>query len=174
MKNDEFRLSINTKTIILILLLLNVGYAYKKINQYIQIKEAGYIREIPFQEQIRKRMMTSFGSVEEMERLIAEITKQKDDADKLVKTLKAQDKQINKAYKDQEDIKTKHEEEKSYLQKKIRDLANVLSELKVQYEQLGKANAELKDAKSKLELEKTHLQKKLRNLEDLIPERKNQ
>ena len=174
MKNDEFRLSINTKTIILILLLLNFGYAYKKINQYIHIKEAGYIRERPFQEQIRKRMMNSFGSVQEMERLIAEITKQKDDADKLVKTLKAQDKQISKTYKDQEDVKTKHEEEKSYLQKKIRDQANVLSELKVQYEQMSKANEELKDAKSKFETENTYLQKKLRNLEDLIPDRKNQ
>ena len=78
MENNEFRLSINAKTIILILLLLNIGYAYKKIRQYNHIKEVGYIRERTVQEQIRKRIMKSFGSVEEMDRLIDDFAKQKE------------------------------------------------------------------------------------------------
>ena len=81
MENNEFRLSINAKTIIFILLLLNIGYAYKKIKQYNNIKETGYIRERTVQEEIRKRIMRSFGSVEEMDRLVADFAKQKEDAD---------------------------------------------------------------------------------------------
>ena len=68
MENNKFRLSINVKTIILVLLLLNIGYAYKKIKQYDSIKETGYIRERTVQDNIRKRIMKSFGSVEEMDR----------------------------------------------------------------------------------------------------------
>lgn len=174
MEDNEFRLSINTKTIILIILLLNVGYAYKKICQYKHIKETGFIRERTVQEQIQKRIMKSFGSMEEMDSLIADIAKQKEDADKLATTIRKQEKQIIKADKELDDIKSKHEEEKAYLHKKIRSMADGFAKRKDQYKHKDGLEEELEDVKSKLETEKVRLQKKIRDLEDLIPEYKNQ
>ena len=174
MGNNEFSLSINAKTIILILLLLNIGYAYKKIKQYDNIKEVSYIRERTVEEQIRKRVMKSFGSVEEMERLVADFAKQKEDAEKLAAVIREQDKQIHKAYKELEDTKSKNEKEKAYLHNKIRGMAVGFSRRKEKHEQTSKANVELKDSKSKHETENMRLQKKLRNMEELLPERKNQ
>ncbi len=174
MENDKLRLSINAKTIILILLLLNFGYAYKKISQYSNIKKTGYIREKRIQDQIKLRIMKSFGSVEEMDSLIADFSKQKEDAAILQKTLKAQDNQISKLYMELNDIKTNHEEEKTFLRQKILDIANMLSKCKNSYEQLNDANAELKNAKSKIEIGNPHLQKKLMNLEELVPDFQNQ
>ena len=173
MENNEFRLSINAKTIILILLLLNVGYAYKKIKQYNIIKEVGYIRERTVEEQIRKRMMRSFGSVEEMELLIADFAKQKEYSEKLATTIREQDKQISRAYKELKDAKSKNKEEKSYLHNKIRGMADGFSKRKDQYGQMSKLNAELNDAKSKYKTEEARLQKKIRDLEDLISKLKN-
>ena len=174
MENNEFRLSINAKTIILILLLLNIGYAYKKIKQYNHIKEVGYIRDRTVQEQIRKRMMKSFGSVEEMDRLIADFAKQKESAEKLTATLKEQENQMSKVYRELEDAKLKNREEKDYLHNKIRNFADGFSKRKDQYTQMSKANEELKDAKLKFEKEKFRLQKKIRDLEDLLSKHKNQ
>ena len=174
MENDEFRLSINAKTIILILLLLNVGYACKKIMQYNHIKEVGYIRERSVQEQIRKRVNRSFGSVEEMDRLIVDFAKQKENADKLTATLKEQENQMSKVYRELEDAKLKNREEKDYLHNKIRNFADGFSKRKDQYTQMSKANEELKNAKLKIEKEKFRLQKKIRDLEDLLSKHKNQ
>ncbi len=168
MENNEFRLSINAKTIILILLLLNVGYAYKKIKQYNNIKEIGYIREKTVQEQIRKRIMKSFGSVEEMERLIDDFAKQKEDAEKLTTTIREQDKQISKAYKDLKETKSKNEKEKAYLHKKIRDMADGFSKRKNQYGQMSNLKEVVKEAKSKFDTEKARLEKKIQDLEDLL------
>jgi len=173
MESDEFRLSVNAKTIILILLLLNVGYAYKKINQYNHIKEVGYIRDRTVQGQIRKRMMKSFGSVDEMERLITDFAKQKEDAEKLTATLKEQEKQMSKVYMELEDTKSKHAKERAYLHNKIRNFADGFSKRKDQHDQMSKANEELKDAKSKFETEKACLQEKIRELEDLLGKRNN-
>jgi len=174
MENNEFRLSINAKVIILILLLLNVGYAYKKINQYSSVKEVGYIRERTDQEQIRKRMMKSFGSVEEMDRFVADFVKQKENAEALEAIIREQEKQIIRAYKELNDTKSKHEKEKAYLHKKIRDMAHGFSKRKDKYGKMSKKNTELKDAKSKHETENLRLQKKLMNLEDLLLESKDQ
>ncbi len=173
MENSEFRLSINAKTIILILLLLNVGYAYKKIKQYSNIKEVGYIRERTDQGQIRKRMMKSFGSVEEMDRLVADFVKQKEDAGALAATVREQDKQISKAYRELKNTKLKNEKEKAYLHKKIRDMADGFSKRKDKHVQTGKANTELKDARLKYETENLRLQKKIRDLEELLSKLKN-
>lgn len=174
MGNNEFRLSINAKTIILILLLLNVGYAYKKIKQYSDIKETGYIRERTVQEQIRKRIMRSFGSVEEMDRLVDDFAKQKEDAEKFASVIREQDKKISKAHKDLEIAKSKNKDEKDYLHKKIRGMADGFSKRKDQYGQMGKLKEVMKDAKSKFETEKARLEKRIRDLEELLPERKNQ
>jgi chromosome segregation ATPase len=173
MENNKFRLSINAKTIILILLLLNVGYAYKKIKQYNIIKEVGYIRERTVEEQIRKRMMKSFGSVEEMELLIADFAKQKEYAENLETTIREQDKQISRAYKEVKDAKSKNKEEKSYLHNKIRGMADGFSKRKDQYGQMSKLNAELNDAKSKYKMEEARLKRKIRDLEDLLSKLKN-
>ena len=174
MGNDEFRLSINAKTIILILLLLNVGYAYKKINQYMHIKETGYIRERTVKEQIQKRIMKSFGSVEEMDRLVADFARLKKNTEELATTIREQDEQINKLYKKLNDAKSKNEKEKAYLHKKIRNFADGFSKRKDEHKQISKSNEELEDVISKLETEKVRLQKKVRELENLLSKRKNQ
>lgn len=174
MENNEFRLSINVKTIIIILLLLNVGYAYKKVRQYHHIKETGYIRERTVQEEIRKRIMKSFGSVEEIDRLVADFAKQKEDAEKLAKTIREQDKQIIKARKRLRDITSRHEKERAYLHNKIRNFAEGFSKRKDQHGQMSKANEELKKAKTQIEKENARLQKKIRDLEELLSKSRNQ
>lgn len=174
MENNEFRLSINIKTIIVILLLLNVGYAYKKISQYKHIKETGYIRERTVEDHIRKRIMKSFGSVEEMDRLVDDFAKQKEEAEELASTIMEQDKQIIKVNKELEDAKLKNKEERDYLRKKIRSMADGFSKRKDQYGHMSKIKEVLKDAKSKYETENARLKKKIRDLEDLLTEHKNQ
>ncbi len=174
MENNGFRLSVNAKTIILILLLLNVGYAYKKIKQYYHMKDVGFIRERTVQEQIRKRIMKSFGSVEEMESLVTLFAKQKENVEKLTTTLKEKEIQISKAYKELKDAKSKNKEEKAYLHKKIRNMADGFSKRKDKYGQMIMTNTELINAKSKFEKEKFHLQKKIRDLEELLSKRENQ
>ncbi len=174
MENNEFRLSVNAKIIILILLLLNVGYAYKKIKQYYHMKEVGFIREQTVQEQIRKRIMKSFGSAEEVDRLVAVFAKQKEDVEKLTTALGKREKQISKAYKELEDAKSKNSEEKAYLHNKIRGMADGFSRRKDQYGHMSKIKETLKDAKSKYETENARLQKKIRDLEELLSKRENQ
>ncbi len=173
MENNEFRLSVNAKTIILILILLNVGYAYKKIKQYYHMKEVGFIREQTVQEQIRKRIMKSFGSAEEVDRLVAVFAKQKEDVEKLTTALGEREKQISKAYKELEDAKSKNREEKAYLHNKIRGMADGFSKRKDQYGQMSKLKAVMKDAKLKFETEKVRLEKKIYDLEELLSESKN-
>ncbi len=174
MEKNEFRLSINAKTIIFILLLLNVGYAYKKIRQYNNIKEIGYIRERTVQEQIRKRVMKSFGSVEEMDRLVADFAKQKEDAESLAATVREQDEQISRVYRDLNNARSKNREEKDYLHKKIRGMADGFSKRKDQYGQMSKLKEVMKGAKSKFEKERARLEKKIHDLEVLLSESKNQ
>ncbi|MBT6048495.1 MAG: hypothetical protein HOG49_16965 [Candidatus Scalindua sp.] len=173
MGNNQFRLSINAKTIIFILLLLNIGYAYKKIKQYDNIKETGYIRERTVQEQIRKRIMKSFGSVDEMDRLVADFAKQSEDAEEFALTIREQDKQLSKAYRDLEIAKSKNRDEKDYLHKKIRGMADGFSKRKDQYGQMSKLKEVMKDAKSKFEAEKARLEKKINNMEELLQKHKD-
>ena len=104
----------------------------KKFKQHNNIKEIGYISERTVQEQIRKRMMKSFGSVEELDRLVAEFAKQKKDAEAMAATIREQEKQINKAFKELKDTKLKHETENLHLKKKLRDLEELLLERKAQ------------------------------------------
>ncbi len=175
MENNEFRLSINAKTIILILLLLNIGYAYKKIKQYHHIKEVGYIRERTVQEQVRKRVMKSFGSVEEMDQIVTDFADQKVDIEKLTSTVREQNKRLSKAYKDLKDAKLKNREQKDYLQQKIRGMAAYgFSKRKDRHEQMGKLSKVLKETKAKFETEKDLLQKRIQDLEELIANHKNQ
>ncbi len=174
MENNNFRLSVNAKTIILILLFLNVGYAYKKIKQYNHIKESGYIRERTVQEQFRRRIMKSFGSVEEVDRLVDDMANQKEYIGKLKTALKVQGKQLSKVNKDLENAKIIIKEERAYLHNKIRGMADGFSKRKDQYGQMSKIKEVLKDAKSKYESENARLQKKIYDLEELLSESKNQ
>ncbi len=174
MGNNSFGLSVNAKTIIIILLFLNAGYAYKKIKQYSYNKETGYSREKSVQEQIRNRIMKSFGSVDEVDLLVADFAKLKEDAEKQAKALKEQDKQLSKLYKKLEKDKTKNKEEKAYLHKKIRGMADGFSKRKDQYGHMGKIKEVLKDAKSKYELENARLKKKIHDLEELLSKSKDQ
>ena len=147
-------LSVNVKTFILVLVFVNVGFASKMIHKYYAMKEAGYIREKTFQEQLEQRVMKSFGSMEEMNQMVADITRQKEEAEKLADSFKEQGEQLRFTNVKIEDSKSKLEEEKARLQKQIWELEDSLSqgkketliqELTSKIEVLEKENAELKE-----------------------------
>ena len=147
-------LSVNVKTFILVLVFVNVGFASKMIHKYYAMKEAGYIREQTFQEQLEQRVMKSFGSMEEMNQMVADITRQKEEAEKLADSFKEQGEQLRFTNVKIEDSKSKLEEEKARLQKQIWELEDALSqgkketliqELTSKIEVLEKENAELKE-----------------------------
>src|SRR5574342_564583 len=120
-------LSVNAKTLIVILLFVNVGFASKMINKYYKMKEAGYIRERTFREQLEQRVMKAFGSMEELNKMVNDITRQKEDAEKIAASSKDQQEQLKLVNKKLEDAKTKLEEEKARLQKEIWELEDSLS-----------------------------------------------
>lgn len=120
-------LSVNAKTLIIILLFVNVGFASKMINKYYAMKEAGYIREKTFHEQLQKRVMKAFGSMEELNKMVSDITRQKEDAEKIAASFMAQGEQLKLANKNLEETKVKLEEEKARLQKEIWELEDSLS-----------------------------------------------
>ena len=131
MGNESVKgLSVNAKTLILILLFVNVGFATKMINKYYAMKESGYIREKTFHEQLQQRVMRSFGSMEEMNKMIADITRQKEEAEKVAGSVREQDEQLRLTNKKLEDAKTKVEEEKTRLQKEIWEQEDSLSQAK--------------------------------------------
>ncbi|MCF6159270.1 MAG: hypothetical protein E3K32_12055 [wastewater metagenome] len=131
MANDTIKgLSVNAKTLILILLFVNVGFASKMLSQYYKMKEAGYVREKTFQEQLEQRVMKAFGSMEELNKMVADITHQREEAEKLAESFKSQGEQLKFTNKRLEDAKTKLEEEKARLQKEIWEREDALSEAK--------------------------------------------
>lgn len=128
MGNEKVKgLSVNAKTLILILLFVNVGFAIKMINKYYAMKDAGYIREKTFREQVQKRMMKAFGSVEEMNKIVTDVTRQKDEAEKVVASLKGQDEQLRLVNAQLQQTKAQLESEKARLQKEIWALEDSLS-----------------------------------------------
>jgi chromosome segregation ATPase len=131
MGNESVKgLSVNAKTLILILLFVNVGFASKMISKYYAMKESGYIREKTFHEQLQQRVMKSFGSMEEMNKMIADITRQKEEAEKVAGSVREQDEQLKLVNKNLGDAKAKLEEEKARLQKEIWELEDSLSKAK--------------------------------------------
>src|SRR4030067_851173 len=131
MGNESVKgLSVNAKTLILILLFVNVGFASKMINKYYSMKESGYIREKTFHEQLQQRVMKSFGSMEEMNQMIADITRQKEEAEKVAGSVREQDEQLKLVNKKLEDAKARLEEEKARLQKEIWESEDSLSQAK--------------------------------------------
>ena len=84
-------LSVNAKTIFLILLFLNVGLTIKMVKKYQTTKDAGYVREQTFKDQMEKRVQKAFGSAEEMYKIVEDSTRQKEEAEKIAEALKEQD-----------------------------------------------------------------------------------
>ncbi|MGQ3685725.1 MAG: hypothetical protein ACUBOA_12090 [Candidatus Loosdrechtia sp.] len=170
MANETMKgLSVNAKTLIVILLFVNVGFASKMLNKYYKMKETGYTREQTFHEQLEQRVMKAFGSMEELNKVVSDITRQKEDAEKLAESFREQGNQLRLANRKLEDAKATLEEEKARLQKEIWEREDSLSlakktlsikdatiqELTAKLEEFEKENAALK----KLLEEQTGLQK---------------
>jgi len=162
MGNESVKgLSVNAKTLILILLFVNVGFATKMINKYYAMKESGYIREKTFHEQLQQRVMKSFGSMEEMNKMIADITRQKEDAEKVAGAAKEQDEQLRLTNKKLEDAKAKLDEEKTRIQKEIWELEDSLSNAKKVMSDKDYTIKELMNSIETAEKEKAALKKQL-------------
>ena len=141
-------ISVNAKTLIVILIFVNVGFAVKMLNKYYKMKEAGYVREKTFHEQLEQRVMKAFGSMEELNKMINDITLQKEEAEKIAVSLKGQDEQLRLVNKKLEEAKAKLEEEKARLQKEIWEVEDSLSLAK---KTLSTKDAIIRELTSKLE-----------------------
>ncbi len=123
-------LSVNAKTIILILLFLNVGLTIKMIKKYQTTKDAGYVREQTFKEQMEKRVQKAFGSAEEFYKIIEDASRQKVEAEKIAGSLKEQDERIRYINKELERAKSLLEYEKIQLQRSEKHKSQLLKSLK--------------------------------------------
>jgi len=123
-------LSVNAKTIILILLFLNVGLTIKMIKKYQTTKDAGYVREQTFKEQMEKRVQKAFGSAEEFYKIIEDATRQKVEAEKIAGSFKEQDTKIKRINKELERAKSLLEYEKIQLQRSEKHKSQLLKSLK--------------------------------------------
>ncbi len=83
-------LSVNAKTIILLILFLDVGFTVKMIHKYNEMKDAGFVREKTFAENMEKRIMKAFGSPEEALQLVEEAVSEKVEVEKLAATLRTE------------------------------------------------------------------------------------
>ena len=83
-------LSVNAKTIILLILFLDVGFTVKMIHKYNEMKDAGFVREKTFAENMEKRIMKAFGSPEEGLKLVEEAVGEKEEVEKLAATLRTE------------------------------------------------------------------------------------
>jgi len=122
--------SINAKTIILILLFLDVGFTIKMINKYNSMRDAAYVREKTFEEQMEKRVMRAFGSVEEMYKIVEDTARQRGESEEFANSVRKQDEKIRRINKELEHAKTQLEEEKTQLQKSERHKRQLLKSLK--------------------------------------------
>ena len=113
-------ISVNAKTLIVILIFVNVGFAVKMLNKYYKMKEAGYVREKTFREQLENRVMKAFGSMEELNKMINDITLQKEEAEKIAVSLKGQDEQLRLVNKKLEEAKAKLEERIRHLERDLK------------------------------------------------------
>lgn len=154
-------LSVNAKTLIIILLFVNVGFAFKMINKYHAMKEAGYIREQTFRDQLETRVMKAFGSMEELNKMVNDFTRQKEEAEKTAASYKSQDDLLRISNKNLEEAKAKLEEEKAKLQKEIWELEDSLSLAKKTLSNKDLTIQELMNSLDVVEKEKATLKKQL-------------
>jgi PAS domain S-box-containing protein len=123
-------LSVNAKTIILLLLFLNVGLTIKMVKKYQTTKDAGYIREQTFKQQMQKRVQKAFGSAEEMYKIVDDAARQKAEAEEFAASVRKQDKEIRRMNKELERAKTQLEYEKAQLQESEKHKRQLLKSLK--------------------------------------------
>ena len=83
-------LSVNAKTIILLILFLDVGFTFKMIHKYNDMKDAGFVREKTFAENMEKRVMKAFGSAEEAKKLVEDAVNQKRETEDIAATLRTE------------------------------------------------------------------------------------
>ena len=83
-------LSVNAKTIILLILFLDVGFTVKMIHKYNEMKDAGFVREKTFAENMEKRVMKAFGSPEEALQLVGDAVKLKAEAEQVAAALRTE------------------------------------------------------------------------------------
>ena len=115
-------LSVNAKTIILILLFLNVGFTIKWVKKYQTTKDAGYSREQTFKEQMEKRVQKAFGSDEELKRIIEDASRQRMEAEKIAEALKEQDAKTKYLNMKLAEARTKLLSERKQLQEEVQKL----------------------------------------------------
>ncbi len=120
-------ISINTKAIILILLFVDIGFTIKMTKRYYAMREAGYGRERTFEEQMDKRVMMSFGSVEAAHKIVEDATIQKEEAKKIATFLKEQNKRLNHENRELTHSKTQLLSEGPLLLKEIEKLKENLN-----------------------------------------------
>ena len=123
-------LSVNAKTIILLILFLDVGFTVKMIHKYNEMKDAGFVREKTFAENMEKRIMKAFGSPEEGFKLVEEAERQKEEAEGIANTLRGQDSKMRYINKKLERTTEQLKMEKVQLQKSERDKRLLLNSLK--------------------------------------------
>ncbi len=123
-------LSVNAKTIILLILFLDVGFTVKMIHKYNEMKDAGFVREKTFAENMEKRIMRAFGSPEEGYKLIEEAAGQKREAERVADSLRGQDIKMRHINQELGRAKEQLEMEKVQLQKSERDKRLLLDSLK--------------------------------------------
>ena len=115
-------LSVNAKTIILLILFLDVGFTFKMINKYNAMKDAGFVREKTFAENMEKRVMKAFGSAEEAKKLVEDAARQKEEAENIAASLRAEDATLRSKNRELTETNSKLRAEKEQLQEKIKAL----------------------------------------------------
>ena len=115
-------LSVNAKTIILLILFLDVGFTVKMINQYNEMKDAGFVREKTFEQNMEKRLMRAFGSAEEAKKLVGDAVRQKEEAEKVASSLRAGEAGFKSEVRQLTDANEKLKSTVLQLQEKIRNL----------------------------------------------------
>jgi PAS domain S-box-containing protein len=123
-------LSVNAKTIILLILFLDVGFTIKMINQYSDMKDAGFVRERTFAENMEKRVMKAFGSAEEAKKLVEDAARQKEEAEKIAASFQGQDAKIRRINAELERATEQLKTEKLQLQKSEEHKRHLLNSLK--------------------------------------------
>jgi chromosome segregation ATPase len=115
-------LSVNAKTIILLILFLDVGFTIKMINQYNDMKDAGFVREKTFAENMEKKVMKAFGSAEEAKKLVEDAALQKEEAENIAASLRSEDAMLKSKNRELTETISKLNAEREQLQEKIKEL----------------------------------------------------
>ncbi len=115
-------LSVNAKTIILLILFLDVGFTIKMINQYNEMKDAGFVREKTFAENMEKRLMRAFGSAEDARKLVEDAVRQKQEAENIAMNLRSEEAGIKSKNRQLTEANVKLKSVVLQLQDKIKEL----------------------------------------------------